>query len=70
MESQKYLAVLENSSNHTWKRILKERERDVEIGEHKLNEMGVLNMKFKKWNKLDKSKISSHSPVVFKMVAH
>ena len=39
---------------------------DGEIGRHKLNEIGALNMKQKKWNKLDKSKRSSHSPVVFK----
>ena len=28
--------------------------------------MGALNMKYKKWNKLDKSKRSSYSPVVSK----
>ena len=33
-----------------------------QVGEHKQNEMGLLNMKEKKWNKLDKSKRS----VVFK----
>ena len=33
----------------------------------KLNEMGVLNMEYKKWNKLDKSKRSSYNPVVFKL---
>ena len=38
----------------------------LEIGEHKLNEMGELNMKKKKWNKLDKSKRLLYSPVVFK----
>ena len=42
------------------------KKRDGEIGKHKLNEMGALNMKQKKWNKLDKSKRSSYSPVVFK----
>ena len=31
-----------------------------------INEMEALNMKEKKWNKLDKSKRSSYSPVVFK----
>ena len=40
--------------------------RDGEIGEHKLNEMRALNMKQKKGNKLDKSKRSSYSSVVFK----
>ena len=39
---------------------------DREIGKHKLNEMGTLNMKQKKWKKLDKSKRSSYSSVVFK----
>ena len=34
--------------------------------ENKLNAMGALNMKYKKWNKLDKSKRSSYSPAVFK----
>ena len=31
-----------------------------------IKEMEALNMKQKKWNKLDKSKRSSYSPVVFK----
>ena len=31
-----------------------------------VNEKEALNMKQKKWNKLDKSKRSSYSPVVFK----
>ena len=35
------------------------------IGEHKPNEVGALNMIYKKWNKLDKSKRSSYSPVQF-----
>ena len=35
-------------------------------GEIEKNEMGALNMKQEKWNKLDKSKRSSYSPVVFK----
>ena len=48
-----------------WERTSKKR-RDREIGEHKLNEMRVLSMKYKKWNKLDKSKRSSQSPDVFK----
>ena len=39
-------------------------KRDGEIGKHKLNEMGTLNMKYKKWNKLDKR--LSYSPFVFK----
>ena len=38
-------------------------KKDGEIGKHKLNEMGALNMKWKKWNKLDRSKRSSYSPV-------
>ena len=42
------------------------KRKDGEIGEYKLNEMGALNMKLKKGNKLDKSKRSSYSPVVFK----
>ena len=40
--------------------------RDGENEKHKLTEMEALNMKLKKWNKLDKSKLSSYSPVVFK----
>ena len=36
------------------------------IGKHKLNEVEALNMKFKKGNKLDKSKRSSYSLVAFK----
>ena len=43
-----------------------EKRRDVGIGEHKLNETGVLNMKKIKWNKLEKSKRSWYSPVIFK----
>ena len=35
-----------------------------EIGKHKLNEMGALNMKEKKWNKLNKNK-RSYNPVFF-----
>ena len=42
------------------------KKRDGEIGKHTLNEMEALNMKQKKWNKLDKSKRSSYNPVVFK----
>ena len=34
--------------------------------ENKLNEMGALNMKQKRCNKLDESKRSAYSPVVFK----
>ena len=44
---------------------IKER-RHREIGKQKLNEMGALIMKYKKRTKLDKSKRSSYSPVVFK----
>ena len=47
-----------------WDRTSEER-RDGKIEEHKLNETGALNMKHKKLNKLDKSKRSSYSPVVF-----
>ena len=48
------------------KNIKKKKRRYGEIGKHKLNEMGALNMKFKKWNKLDENKRFSYSPVVFK----
>ena len=48
-----------------WDRTSEER-RDGKIEEHKLNETGALNMKHKKLNKLDKSKRSSYTPVVFK----
>ena len=44
---------------------IKER-RHREIGKQKLNEMRALNMKYKKRTKLDKSKRSSYSAVVFK----
>ena len=44
----------------------KKRRRNGEIGKWKPNEMGVLNLKYKKWNKLDKSKRSSYSTVVSK----
>ena len=40
-----------------WERTLKKKKRkDGEIGEHKLNEMGALNIKYKKWNNLGQSK--------------
>ena len=39
---------------------------DGDIGKDKLNEMGALNMKSKKWNKPDKSERSAYGPVVFK----
>ena len=39
---------------------------DGQIGKHKPNEMGALNMKQKKQNKLDKSKRFSYSLVAFK----
>ena len=42
------------------------RNRDWETGKHKLNEMGALNMKYKKWSKQDKSKRLSYSLVIFK----
>ena len=44
-----------------WENIKK--KRDGDIGKRELNEMGALNMKWKKWNKPDKSKRSSYSPV-------
>ena len=41
----------------SWERTLKKkRRRDGETGQQKLNEMGALNLKYKEWNKLDKSK--------------
>ena len=49
-----------------WERTAKKTRWDAEIGEHKLNEMGALTMKWKKWNKPDKNKRSSYSPVVLK----
>ena len=49
-----------------WEKTLKKKRRYGEIGKHKLNEMAALNMKFKKWNKLDENKRFSYSPVVFK----
>ena len=33
-----------------WERTSKKKGRDEEIGEHKLNEMVAMNMKYKKWN--------------------
>ena len=48
----------------------KKRGRDGEIGEHKLNEKEALNMKQKKWNKLDKSKRSSYTSVFLHTAAH
>ena len=42
------------------------KKRYGEIGKHKLNETGALNMKKKKWNKLVKNKKPSYCPVVFK----
>ena len=39
-----------------WERTLKKKRKDGEIGEHKLNEMGALNIKYKKWNNLGQSK--------------
>ena len=41
-------------------------KRDGEIGKHKLNKIGALNVKQKNWKNLDKSKRSSYSPFVFK----
>ena len=48
------------------KNIDKDKNEMGDIGKHKLIEMGALNMKFKKWNKLDTRKTLSYSPVVFK----
>ena len=48
-------------------------ERDGEIGNYKLNEIGTLSMKFKKWNKLDKSERSSdmdHEKWKWKLLSH
>ena len=42
------------------------RKRAGKIGKHKLYEMGALNIKYKKWNKLDESIKSSNCSVVFK----
>ena len=41
-------------------------KKKMEKLENKLDEIGALDMKYKKWNKLDKSKRSSYNPVVFK----
>ena len=41
-------------------------KRDGEIGKHKLNKIGALNVKQKNWKNLGKSKRSSYSPFVFK----
>ena len=43
---------------------IKKRRRDGEIGKHELNEMGSMNVKQTKWNKLDKR--SPNSPVVLR----
>ena len=51
---------------NVWERTSKKIRRDGETREHKLNEMGALKMKQKKWNKLDRNKRSSYSPAVFK----
>ena len=45
--------------------VKKNKKRNEETGKQKLNEMGILNIKQKKWNKLDESKRSPYSPVVF-----
>ena len=45
---------------------LKYKNRDIEIEKHKLNETGSLGMKYKKWNKLNKSKRLSYSLIDFK----
>ena len=39
------------------------KKRDGGIGKHKLNEMRALNMKYRKCNKVDKSKRALCSPV-------
>ena len=41
-------------------------KKKMEKLENKLDEIGALDMKYKEWNKLDKSKRSSYNPVVFK----
>ena len=45
---------------------IKGKRRDGEIGKHKLSEVGAVNMKWNKRNKLDKIKRSSNSKVVCK----
>jgi len=45
---------------------IKKKKGDGDVGKDKLNEMGALNMKSKKWNKPDNSERSAYSPVVFK----
>ena len=42
------------------------KRRDGEIVKHKLNEKGLMNIKYRKRKKLVKSKRSLFSPVVFK----
>ena len=46
-----------------WERTSEEKEMEKL---ENINEMGALNMKQIKWNKRDKSKRLSYSPVVFK----
>ena len=46
---------IQNLFYYAWDRA-SEKKTDGEIRKQKLNEMGTLNMKQKKWNKLDKSK--------------
>ena len=42
------------------------KKKRQKTGKYKLNEMGPLNMKYKKWDKLDRSQRSSYSSVVIK----
>ena len=42
------------------------KKKEMEKLENKLDEIGALDMKYKEWNKLDKSKRSSYNSVVFK----
>ena len=46
---------IQNLFYYAWDRA-SEKKTDGEIRKQKLNETGTLNMKQKKWNKLDKSK--------------
>ena len=58
-----YMCVYKSFSTMLNKRLRKTKKEEME----KLNERRALNMKYKKWNKLDKSKRSSYSPPVFKL---
>ena len=61
-----YTKAFLQHSVKAWERTAKKKRRDGEIGKYKLNKMRALTMKWKKWNKLDKSKRSSDSPAAFR----